>query len=247
MKLFLLFIIFFFLFKVSFAQAEQEKEEMSSADKTQLFIEKAFKYAPLPFPGYATETGLVLGITKYNAFKFKSDILPDSLIQPSSVLAYAYFTQEHQYKLYLITDFMHSNNKINSKFEFMFLDYPSYYFGVGNTNDFDSSYLVDFKNVMVAPSVSYNVVENLYVGAKYTYNNYITIESLDSKIGDTTLADNQGLQSGLGLVVFREARDNRIRATKGSYLNASFDLYNESFGSKFNYSQFTLDYRYYFT
>ena len=241
-------LLFTFVFiNVSYAQTEDEKEEVSGADKTQMFIEKAFKYSPLPFAGYATETGLVLGITKYNAFKFKSDILPDSIIQPSSILAYAYFTQKNQYKFYLITDFMQHDNKINSKFEFMFMDYPSYFFGFGNENDFDSSYLVDFKNILIAPSVSYNVVKKLYVGVKYTYNNFINIESIDGQIGDTTLYENEGIQSGIGLIVLREARDNRIRATKGSFLSASYDVYSKAFGSKFNYTQLSIDYRYYFT
>jgi len=247
MKILILFFVAILVFPMAKAQTVKDGKAVSTADKTQMFIEKAFKYSPIPFAGYATETGLVIGITKYNAFKIKSKVLPDSLIQPSSILAYAYYTQQKQYKFYLNTDFMHHDNKINSKFEFLFIDYPSYYFGLGNNNDYDSSYLVDFKNIMIAPSVSYNIYEKFYIGAKYTFNNYINIESMDSKLGDSTISNNEGIQSGAGLILLREARDNRIRATKGSYLNVSYDFYTSALGSKFEYSQFVLDYRYYIT
>ncbi len=248
MRLLFTFIFVFFSITTIVAQSDTaSSSDVSTADKTQIFIEKAFKYSPLPFAGYATETGMVIGVTKYNAFKFKGNTLSDSLIQPSSILAYVYFTQENQYKYYLITDLMNNDNKINSKFEFMFMDYPSYFFGLGNNNDFDSAYLVDFKNILFAPSVSYNIFENIYIGAKYTYNDYLNIASLDENINDSVLQTNSGLQSGVGIIVSREARDNRIRAKKGSYFNMSYDFYDESMGSEFNYNQFTLDYRYYIT
>ncbi len=224
--------------------ADSSKQK-SFGDKAQNFIEKAFKYAPLPFGGYATETGALLGITKYNAWKFKSDILPDSLIQPSSILAYVYFTEKHQYKVYTILDMMQKSNKINTRFEFLLLDYPSLYFGLGNENDPDSGYVVDYKNVMISPSFYYNFYEKVYVGAKYTFNNYLDVKNVDSRPNDSLMMTNEGIQSGLGLHLFRENRDNRINAKRGSYLNISYDIYSKFFGSDFNYGLFIIDYRKY--
>ena len=225
--------------------ANDSTKNISFADKTQNFIEKAFKYFPLPFGGYATETSWVLGITKYNAWKFKSTSLPDSLIQPSSVIAYFYFTGENQYKFNVTVDLMQNSNKYNSKFDFIFLDYPSLYFGLGNENEIDSGYLVDYKNLMIAPTFYYNVHEKLYIGAKYTFNNFIDVKNLVSRSNDSLIELNEGIQSGLGFHMYREARDNRIRARKGSYLNVSYDYYGKYLGSDFNYGAFMLDYRKY--
>jgi hypothetical protein len=225
--------------------ANDSTENISFADKTQNFIEKAFKYFPLPFGGYATETSWVLGITKYNAWKFKSTTLPDSLIQPSSILAYVYYTGEQQYKFYLDADLMHHSNKFNSQFEFLFLDYPSLYFGLGNKNEIDSGYLVDYKNLMISPTFYYNVHEKIYIGAKYTFNNFIDVKNLVSNSNDSLIELNEGIQSGLGFHMYREARDNRIRARKGSYLNVSYDYYGKYLGSDFDYGAFMLDYRKY--
>lgn len=222
-------------------------EEVNFADKTQNFIEKAFKYFPLPFGGYATETSWVLGITKYNAWKFKSTTLPDSIIQPSSVIAYFYFTGEHQYKFDVEIDLMHHSNKYNSKFDFIFLDYPSLYFGLGNDNERDSGYLVDYKNLLISPTFFINVYENIYVGGKYTFNNFIDVKNLVSRTNDSLIQLNEGIQSGLGIHIYRESRNNRIRATKGSYLNVGYDNYGSYLGSDFDFGTFMLDYRKYFT
>jgi hypothetical protein len=112
-------------------------ETSSKQDKVAPFIEKVFKYAPIPFAGYSTETSTVIGITKYNGFKIKSINLPDSLIQPSSVLLYAYYTLNKQYKLYANIDLMHGDNKYNSKLEILLLDYPSLFFGIGDNTTED--------------------------------------------------------------------------------------------------------------
>ncbi|MCK5857524.1 MAG: BamA/TamA family outer membrane protein, partial [Bacteroidales bacterium] len=222
-------------------------KEISFADKTQNFIEFAFKYFPLPFGGYATETSWVLGITKYNAWKFKSATLSDSLIQPSSVIIYYYFTGEHQYKFDVNIDLMHHSNKYNSKFDFVFLDYPSLFFGLGNENERDSGYMVDYKNLMLTPTFYYNVYENIYIGAKYTFNNFIDVKNLISRSDDSLIQLNEGIQSGLGFHMYRESRDNRIRANKGSYLNVGYDYYGKYLGSDFNFGAFVLDYRKYYT
>ena len=221
--------------------------EISFADKTQNFIEKAFKYFPLPFGGYATETSWVLGITKYNAWKFKSTTLADSLIQPSSILAYAYFTGENQYKFNLAIDLVHHSNKYNSKLDFIFLDYPSLYFGLGNQNERDSGYLVDYKNLMISPTFYYNIYEKIYVGAKYTFNNFIDVKNLISRSDDSLIQLNEGIQSGLGIHLYREVRDNRISAKKGSYLNVGYDYFGKYLGSNFDYGAFILDYRKFYT
>ncbi len=212
-------------------------------------IEKVFKYAPLPFAGYSTETSTVFGITKYNGFKIKSKTLADSLIQPSSILLYGYYTLNKQYKIYTNIDLMHASNRFNSKLEFLLLDYPSLYFGIGNSTSENKSVLVDFKNIMISPSFDYNFYEKMYIGTKYTFNNFVDVKPLgdDTLLRDRLITDNEGVQSGIGLRFIRENRDNRIRARKGSYILVSYDIYSHIIGSKFDYTSLTIDLRKYVT
>ncbi len=250
-----LFISFSFLLIFSFTYSQSNKQDKDSTstpqkeDKVAKIIEKVFKYAPLPFAGYSTETSTVFGITKYNGFKIKSSILPDSLIQPSSVLLYGYYTMNKQYKVYANIDLMHGDNRFNSKLEFLLLDYPSLYFGIGNNTSEDNEVLIDFKNIMFSPSFDYNFYEKMYIGGKYTFNNFINVKPVeeDSLIRDKNITDNEGIQSGLGLRFIREKRDNRIRAKHGSYIFASFDIYSHILGSEHNYTSFLMDLRKYYT
>jgi len=244
------FIILFFPFQ-TYAQEKSPVKDtiVENDDKVAHFIEKVFKYAPIPFAGYSTETSTVFGITKYNGFKIKSDVLPDSLIQPSSVLLYGYYTMNKQYKIYANIDLMHGDNKYNSKFEFLILDYPSLYFGIGNASHEEDELLVDFKNIMFSPSFDYNFYKKMYIGIKYTYNNYLKVEpvELDSLIDIKQWKANEGVQSAIGFRFFREKRDNRIRAKKGSYVFVSYDIYSKFLGSEFAYQSFLLDARKYMT
>ncbi len=230
-----------------------QKQDISSVgiknDKVASIIEKVFKYFPLPFAGYSTETSTVFGITKYNGFKIKSHKLADSLIQPSSVLLYGYYTLNNQYKIYTNIDLMHGANKFNSKFEFLLLDYPSLYFGIGNNTKEDNKVLIDFKNIMLSPSFDYNFYEQMYIGAKYTFNNFIDVKpiEIDTLIRDKNITDNEGVQSAIGIRFIRENRDNRIRARAGSYVSISFDAYTHLLGSAHDYTSFVMDLRKYYT
>ena len=242
----------FFIVQVGFSQNvnnNADSTNVQSEDKVAELIEKVFKYAPLPFVGYSTETSTVFGITKYNGFKIKSINLADSLIQPSSVLLYGYYTANKQYKINMNIDLMHGGNKYNSKLDFLYLYYPSLYFGIGNSTTEDESILVDFKNFLVSPSFDYNFYDNMYMGVKYTYNNYIDVKPAgeDTLLRDALITDNEGVQSGIGLRFIREKRDNRIRARKGSYIFMSYDMFGKNLGSEHSYNSFVLDARKYTT
>jgi hypothetical protein len=247
-RVLLLFLVIFISLNL-FSQNSDSTAIAPKDDKFAIVIEKVFKYFPLPFAGYSTETSTVFGITKYNGFKVKSTTLPDSLIQPSSVLLYGYYTMNNQYKIYANIDLMHGDNRFNSKFEFLLLDYPSLYFGIGDNTSEDDEVLIDFKNILISPSFDYNFFEKMYIGGKYTFNNYIDVKPVgdDSLIRDKNITDNEGIQSGLGLRFIREKRDNRIRARNGSYIFMSFDAYTHVLGSEHDYTSFLMDLRKYYT
>ena len=212
-------------------------------------MEKVVKYSPLPILSYSTETNWMFGLSKYNGFRMGTKGVNDESIQPSQVTALAYFTLNHQYKVGTEVDLMFSRNKYKSHTEIYFLDFPEFYYGVGNETRFENERLIDLKNIFVFTGFEYNISKALYVGFYYHYDHYFTVDYFDT-LGIENLdplTDNEGTQSGLGINFARETRDNRFNATKGSYLFIRYMNYGKWLGSKFDYNLFILDARKYIT
>lgn len=206
-----------------------------------------FKYVPIPYIGYSTETNLAFGVIKYNAFRIPSRSLPDSLIMLSNVSLYGLYTLNNQYEIRLKLDLMHGANRFNTVLDTRFRDFPMEYFGVGNDTREEDGKLTDFKNLLIAPGFNYKIYGENYIGVKYTFDNYLRVEVVDEKEGFPDLGVNEGTQSGLGIRYFREGRNNRIQCTRGSYVYFSFDLFSHVLGSTFDYNALTLDLRKYYS
>ncbi len=229
--------------------AQDTTKIVNKGDKVAGLIETVFKYAPIPYVGYSTETDIIFGIAKYNAFKIRSKQLPDSLIQPSHVMLFGYYTLEKQYKIESTIDLMFGANKFISSLDVMLVDYPSYYFGIGNDTKEEDKFLMDFKSIRFIPSFDYNFYKKNYIGASILFENYLNVSPVtpDSTHTPEMFEENEGIQSGIGIRYVREARDNRIRCKNGSYIYTAFNVYTKYLGSNFNYNALTVDLRKYIT
>jgi hypothetical protein len=242
-------------FSVPVTEEESEKNKKDSLsikdrlNNINTIMEKVVKYSPLPILSYSTETDWMFGLSKYNAFRMGSKDTIDESIQPSQITSLAYFTLNHQYKIGTEVNLMFNKNKYKSHTEIYYLDYPEYYYGTGNETLFEDERLVRLQNLLIYAGFEYNFNSSLYVGLYYNYDNYYTVDYLDSlDIGNNeSLTENEGLQSGLGINFARETRDNRFNASKGSYLFIKYMNYGKWLGSKFDYNLFLIDARKYFT
>jgi len=240
----------------SFSQSDTSQVQKSDStgfksklDKINATMEKVVKYSPLPIISYSTETDWMFGLTKYNGFRIGSHGVPDTTIQPSQITSLAYFTLNHQYKIGTEIDLMFGHNKYKSHTQVYYLDFPDYYYGVGDNTDFDNERLVNSRNLDISTGFEYNITTQYYIGFYYNYNNFFMLDYQDTldypdKID---LVPHKGLQSGVGINFARETRDNRFNASKGSYLFIKYMNYGKWIGSKFNYNLILIDYRKYFT
>ena len=221
----------------------------SKLDKINATMEKVVKYSPLPIISYSTETSWMFGLTKYNGFRIGSKGTNDTTIQPSHITSLAYFTLNHQYKIGTEIDLMFGHNKYRSHTQVYYLDFPDYYYGLGDTTDYNNERLVNSTNLDISTGFEYNITSTLYIGIYYQYNNFFVLDYSDTLDypGRIDLKPNEGLQSGIGLNFARETRDNRFNAKKGSYLFIKYMNYGKWIGSKFNYNLILIDYRNYFT
>jgi hypothetical protein len=240
----------------SFSQSDTSQVQKSDStgfksklDKINATMEKVVKYSPLPIISYSTETSWMFGLTKYNGFRIGSKGTNDTTIQPSHITSLAYFTLNHQYKIGTEIDLMFGHNKYRSHTQVYYLDFPDYYYGLGDTTDYNNERLVNSTNLDISTGFEYNITSTLYIGIYYQYNNFFVLDYSDTLDypGRIDLKPNEGLQSGIGLNFARETRDNRFNAKKGSYLFIKYMNYGKWIGSKFNYNLILIDYRNYFT
>ncbi len=215
-------------------------------------MEWIVKWFPLPIVSYNTETDWLFGLTKFNSFKLGNNVANDSTVPSSTVTGLAYYTLNNQYKFVANSDLFFGKSGWRNFSQFILLSFPSYYYGIGNDTKIDEGCLVTFEQIEFTDVIGYKFYKKVYASFIYRYKNYSSIyythsdDMVSCPLQDSAIADNEGVQSGIGFMLYNEARDNNINAHKGNYFVAAFVTYNQAFGSDFDYSYFLVDYRKYF-
>ena len=224
---------------------------LSKLDHFNKKMERLVRIFPLPMVSYSSETDWLIGLTKINSFRIGAQDQYDESIQPSQITALAYFTLNKQYKAVLTSDLMFGDNRYESFTQFMFVDFPNYYYGLGDYTKEEDMCWVETENFSFEQSFGYKINKAWYVGLRYHYNNYYKVDSIPHAAACTfdfsELQKNKGPQSGLGFKISRETRDNRLNAQKGSLVYFEFMNYGKWIGSNFAYNSFLFDFRKYIT
>lgn len=213
------------------------------------FMQWYLKYFPFPYASYSNETNWLFGLSKYNAFKLGSHGKVDSLTQASSVTCFLYATLNRQYKIVLETNFMYDKNNYNWKTTLAYVDYPLEYFGIGNETDLDNQKTLITTDWQMSSYFLFRTWKKWYIGPVFDVYNYekVKLAEDESQLPNyNTSADHVlGTQSGLGVKIIMEGRDNRLNAKKGYYVETSYQLFRNAIGSQFDYDAFYADFRYY--
>ncbi len=249
----ILFLCIFYSFSVAQSTEQNQNDTLKHLSKFNRFnksMEGFVKKFPVPVISYSTETSLLFGLTKYNAFKFKGEEIDDDAgIQPSSVNSLLYYTLNKQFKFNIETDLMLKENKYNIKSRFTYLDFPELYFGTGNNTVKDSATNVLVRSLEFLGGFEYKFLNKFYAGISYSYLNYLDVSYTDTTYADggDDLSENEGLQSGVGISLAYEGRDNRYNPYKGSYMIFHYNFFDTWLGSDFVFTKWSLDLRKYIT
>jgi hypothetical protein len=224
---------------------------MGTLDKINSFMEWYMKYFPVPFGSYSKETSWLFGLSKYNAFKLRKGDLTDTITQTSSLTAFAYITLNGQYKFDISSNLMFNKNKALWKTDILYTFYPLEYFGTGNDTKLEDQRTLNSSDFQFSSYYLFRIWKKWYLGPEYDFYDYFEVElAEDSKPlpGDSIhLAHNTGRQSGLGIKLSKEGRDNRFNAKSGYFVDVNYQLFNKAIGSEYNYNYFKADVRYYIT
>ncbi len=232
--------------------ADTTAKKMTLAEKINDKMVWIVKWFPLPIVSYNTQTNWLFGLTKFNSFKLGTNDQTDINVPSSTVTGLAYYTLNKQYKFVASSNLYFGKSGWRNYNQFILQSFPSYYYGIGNDTKLSDEQEVTFESIEFYDAGGYEFYKKMYGGIIYSFKNYTKIasdsgyESDSGNFPDSTLVVNEGIQSGLGLFVFNEARDNTVNAHEGSYLLLSYVLYKPWLGSRFDFGSIHFDYRKYF-
>lgn len=224
---------------------------MNKLNDVNEFMEWYMKYFPVPFGSYSAETSWLFGLSKYNAFKMRKGDLNDTITQASSLSLFAYVTLKDQYKIVLESNLMFNKNKAQWKTDFIYTVYPLEFFGLGNETNIKNQRTLNTSDFQFSSFYQFKIWKKWYLGPEYDFYNYYDVELAEHSVpipGDSAIfAHNIGIQSGLGIKLSKEGRDNRFNARSGYYVDIAYQVFDHAFGSEYDYNYFKADIRYYVT
>lgn len=215
------FIILFFILILSYKQI--------CADTTNIFF---------LFPFYAPETSMGLVFTDMLHFKENKQKFF------SSLNLFAMATLKKQFVIGAAPSIYFDNQNYLLEGKISYVNFLKKYYGIGNNTLKDDE--EDFVNRNHGFSVSFSrkIFKNLMLGFKYDLSD-MTIEDTDDN-GILQYYKTNGVISGFGFKTKFDTRDSNVYPTKGLIVRSEYLLYNNKFGSKYNYSKTNFDLRNYF-
>lgn len=222
----------------------KQKMEESAA-----LVQWYLKYFPYPYASFSNETNWLFGLGKYNAFILGKNGMKDSITQPSSINTFLYATLNNQYKIQTEANLMFHQNKYNWKTTLAYIDYPLEFFGVGNDTKLYNQKTLVTTDWQASSYFLFKTWKQWYIGPTYDIYYYQKVELAEDENvapGYNLSSDHLlGTQSGLGIKLLMEGRDNRLNARKGYYTEITYQAFRKSLGSEFDYDFFYADFRYY--
>jgi outer membrane protein assembly factor BamA len=246
-----LILIFTFISGTTYAQ-EEEPKDTTAGKFEQTFnkfndkAEKFFKIAPFPMVTYATETGVVFGLVKYNLVNL---VKSDTISTPSSFSELFSISTKGQIKVVLGTQQYFVQNKLILRSEVQYVDYPDLIWGVGNDVSPDDLESIVTKRFVFdnGAFVSLDTKQQVYLGFLFRYTNYTRIDFDSNSFFTRTKYPGYkgGVSSGIGLGMIYDTRDNRYNSYTGSYASINIIGYDGLLGSYYNYYSYELDLRHF--
>ncbi|PJJ76466.1 apolipoprotein N-acyltransferase [Thermoflavifilum aggregans] len=224
-----------------FAQAQLADRDTTGTYKNQ----PTKKSKPILFPAvsYAPETSIALGVSAMHFYKTSTDA------RLSQIGANALYTFNRQFINEVNLLHFTPGNRFLVKAGLALNKFPEKFYGIGNKTVEENAVTISYNVVKTDISLLKEMKKNTYAGLHYNYSNFYRLyQDKDVPIVLDTLTGGSGnIQSGLGIEILHDSRDNVNNSSKGWYV--LFDaIWNQHyFGSGTNYFAFDADVRKYHT
>ena len=205
-------------------------------------------FFPIPIVAYKPETRWIFGLSITQLFRAKNG---DSLTRPSALRLNTSYSQNNQFSIRLMGDIFTYKNRLNITGQIQYTNFVENYWGVGINQPESSNEVYYFKMVKGNIKASYQIVPKFYAGMQYNFENMFDLtyknaaSSAMKNSGIAGTSSSGSLSSGAGFIIEYDDRDNVFFPTKGQDIELSNCLYNNIFGSQYNFSNITVDARKY--
>ncbi len=190
------------------------------------------------FPFYSPDTST--GISLVDLLHFKNENHKFF----SSLNIFAMGTFKNQFVAGIMPAVYFDNQNYLLEGKLVYTNFPKKFYGTGNRSSENNE--EDFLNRKhgFGIALSRKIIKNLMFGIQYDCED-MTIQDTENN-GILQHIKTNGVISGFGFKTKFDTRDSNIYPTKGVLAQANHILYNNRFGSKYNYSKTNFDFRNYF-
>jgi len=202
---------------------------------------KKGKTVLFPAISYAPETNIALGASVMHFYRSSADA------KLSQISANMLYTLNNQFINEITASNYLKRNAYLIKAGLKMNKFPEKYFGIGNKTTDENAELISYQLIKTDFSILKKILNNTYLGLKYNYAKYYDIQSdrLSNSGLDTLTGNKNNSNSGLGISLVHDSRDNEINSTKGWYAEISSIWNNKKIGADENYYALDVDIRKY--
>ncbi len=202
--------------------------------------------AGYPSLGYSNETGFFGGGSVY--LRYRSTQFDETVPKNVFYLTTEY-SQKKQFSLKFEPEIRLLNGLYTISTKLKYKYWPSNFYGIGNDNNKNNSEKFTPNEFSFILDWQRRISDNLTISLIYDFSKY-EIEKMEENglLDASSIPGSEGgINSGLGWQVSYNRYDNEFYPTKGGLYSFQIMSFNRRVGSDFDYNQYYLDLREYFS
>jgi hypothetical protein len=200
----------------------------------------------LPIVFYSPETQAAAGIVGIYYFRLPGSL---STSRASNIKGDAIYTQLGQLFLQLQPQIYILNETYFIDADFSFIRFADKFWGIGNSTGWENEERYENEIVRVRLTVFRQLFPQLNIGIQY-HNETFTMLSVvpnGALATDPSISGREGSKNtGIGLLLNYDSRDNPFSPTRGSFYQATLMNYNRGLGGNHDFWLYTFDARKFF-
>ena len=228
---------------VSYAQDVPGEDAPETTDTTAVVAKKKGPWSILPIPAvaYLPETSLLFGPVIAVTYEPPND----TVTRPTTLSLYSIYTLNKQFYAIIGWNTWTKNNVYNFTGVVNYYDFPEFFYGIGNETPATNRELVASKRFEAIVTAGREIRKNLYGGLLYYNQTNWDIEPDSGGIlyNNEVVGSQGGVSSGLGYLIRFDNRVQPLNPRASTYFEINHIFFNNAFGSDFNFSRFTYDFR----